>query len=356
MKKLKYILAVIICCAVVFALSPGGFVSGEDQDAELPGQAPPGEEMPLEELLAAMVTQIDALTDQVNALTLQLTAIQGALSPSGYDGELLSRQLTQSRETEIYMFRTEYMSVCLARRSGELMTRRRDLLEKQLAVEKVKLSLGESTRESADALVSQKTNVERQITLNYETWSMKKKYLDTKQGGRGYEFIQNYTIPSELPAPTVTSADELKSALLDKNATLYSYGSQIETLNDSLDEMRLTPGAAYEAADSIRSELSNLNAQYALYEKQLSWAALGKYAAYEDALARYRTYEELRPVLSERLALLDETYAAGEISELERASRQFSIYEELYSADEATVALLVAVAELDIMAKGIVTG
>jgi hypothetical protein len=73
-------------------------------------------------------------------------------------------------------------------------------------------------------------------------------------------------------------------------------------------------------------------------------------------LARYKTYEELRPVLSERLALLDETYAAGEISELELAGRRFSIYEELYNEDEATVALFAAVAELDLTAIGIVTG
>jgi hypothetical protein len=376
MRKPGYFAVFALCCAML--LSTPAFMAGgndgsedagvsasaetdtpveapEDEDEYPPGEVPPEDGMTLEEILIGFANGIESLQLQVNYLQTQLSALQASLTSSDADSTLADRQVTQSRETEKYMFQIEYNAVCLMSRKGELLGRQRALLDKQIAVEKVRRSLGEATQDSVDALITRKDETERQIALNLDTMHLKMGNIRTRSDEKGYEFIQDYTLPRNVHEFTMSS-DNLSKALLRNNATLYSYGLQISQRGDMLADLEEMTGVDDETRRSIDDSIRQMNAQRQLYENQLTWTALDRYAAYTEALAQHKAYKELKPELDGQLVLIDELYAAGEISELEKLSRQFEIYEELYNADAAAVTLQNAVCELNLLAEGVVAG
>lgn len=345
MRLLKIVLVSALCCVLLFSAA----ALGADEAPE----PPPDGDMTLEEALLTLVNQINALQTRVYTLEAQLGALQGSLSPAETDDELLDLQITQSRETEKYLFLTEYYAAALMMKQGSLYARRLSVTDKQIVVEKVKAELGESAPGNVETLIAQRESLSRQSESNRKSWELKKLLLDTKYGERGYEFIGNYDIPE--PSEFTMSPDKLQDALLQKNATLRSYDNQLDALNDTLEEMRNAYGFAYDAY-SIESEIRTLSAQRELYERQLRWTALGKYAAYTDALAAFGAHSARRPLLDEQLARMRELYAAGELSELEYMSRELSVYEELYEADAAAVALTRSARELSLLSEGVVAG
>jgi hypothetical protein len=376
MRKLGYLTVLAICCALLLSTSAFGAEgsepedgetsaeTGEDVSDELPEDGEIGgdvsDELPedgvtLEQILIGFATDIESLQLQNNYLQTQLSALQASLTSSDADSTLVDRQVTQSRETEKYMFQIEYNTVCLMSRRGELLGRQRALLDKRIEVEKVRRSLGEATQDSVDALMLKRDETGRQITLNLDTMHLKMSNIRTRADEIGYEFIQDYTLPRNVPE-FIMSSDALNKALLKNNATLYSYGLQISQRGDMLADLEEMVGLDDETRQSIDDSIRQMNAQRRLYENQLTWTALSKYAAYTESLAQHSAYKSLKPELNEQLQLTDELYAAGEISELEKMSRQYEIYEELYSADAAAVSLHNAVCELKLLADGVVVG
>lgn len=346
MRKLKHILAFALCCA----LAVGAYAFGA-------GDTPPSaqeEEAALGEILIEMANQISSLQTRAYALEARLGALQNSLSQAETDGGLIDAQIAQSRGTEKYLFRTEYNAAALLMEKGGLLARQLKLLDKRIAVERVKAEFGEAAPGSLEALAAQREGISLQIASNRKAWELKKKLIDTKQGEKGYEFIGDYTIPETIPEFTMTP-EKLRDALKEKNVSLRSYDNQLKSLNDALEEIEGAYGYTYDT-HSIEAEIRGLGAQRELYERQLEWTALGKYAAYTDALAVYGAHSARRPLLREQLGQIEAMRSAGELSELECLSRELSIYEELYNADSAAAALDSAVRELEFLADGIAVG
>jgi len=339
MRKLRYAIVVVLCCALLFA-SPARSADGDEE--------PPT----LEYILEQFAAQINSQQAQIVDLQMQIIMLQTALTPAAPDETLLEQQISQARSTETYIFQVEYNNVLLLIENGKLLQLQSELLDKQISVEKVKLQLGETTQNALDVLLAQKSGVEQQIMINGESVKLKKEYIKTKADISGFLFIADYEISAAAPPLYDKTLNQLRAALIGSNTTLYMYDEQISAKFDQILSMS---GADNSVISAAQTELEQITAQRELYAQQLAWAAIDKYAAYSDALTQYNAAAALRPALQERLTQLDAAFASGEISELDLLSQQFSIEQELYKVNAASITLSSAVVELELLEQGIVT-
>ena len=221
----------------------------------------------------------------------------------GVSNETPEIQLSQADISEKLMFQIEYYNVVALRLQKELLRRNIALAQKQLEVEHVRFYLGETTQSSVVLANAQLRAFTMQLELVNESFSLRTEIINQRRGLPGFEFIGDYSLPS-VSAPNVPDLNTLMSNLLSSN---------------------ITPEMA----------------------TQIEMTATAQWIAYLDAKMQYNLASTMRPILMARLDLIAELYFLGEISSLERLAHEVEVYEELFSADMATIALAIAVAELN---------
>lgn len=325
MKKTKRFVTMLICIAIIFAFLSPVAVANDDTAVNDTTDNPNGDGGP-------------SLEDRINILEAQLAALFAQLGEMGeVDSVAIDRQIREAAEVERFMFRLEYINVCFMIANNDLLNRQCALTERQLELERVRLTLGFSTQRNVDALHTHLGILERQIELNNEIIEIKRRYVNTRRGASGYGFIGDFSIPAPA-VPTVRTADELRSALIANNTSLF-------VLDRQINQLRRNNGAW--------SEIRLLESQRDLLVRQLEMAAIRGWTAYLEAKAQYDLAETARPTLTARLALLDDLHRLGEIGAVARLEQRYAVYEKLHGADTAAIALAVAVAEVDFMARGI---
>jgi len=354
MQKMKHIIVLLICQAILLTLFVPTVASGdysENDDPVATEPIEPGEEMSLEEQLLEMTNQIKGLQEQVIKLQAIISAAERSSAVPLADKDEIARQITESTESEKYLFQIEYYNICLIIVENDILYRQQALIEKKLQVEGVRLRLGLSTQNSIDDLNTILSSIKNQISINSGMIRTKKQQVNEKKGEDGYEYIKDYEIP-ELYSPLVESVDELKEGLKKNNVSLYLLDNQIKKQNDLLNGLTGSNTSSV-TRNSVRSEIGLLKVQQELLVKQLELTALSKWTAYLDAKAQYEFAQAKHPKPTDRLALLDETYRLGKISEVEWLDQRFSAYEELNWADKNAIMLVIAAVELDFVMKGV---
>jgi conjugal transfer/entry exclusion protein len=388
MRRFKHILLVILCIAVLtmcstllVTFSAPSLAEGESQDEITNPQesteptdpttpaetdtppddtqvtdAPPEDGADaLTELLTQIVDTINTQQEKIFDLEMQLELLKVALGNNEVDTQILAIQSKQSQNSVKYLFTSESNNVRSLIINGRLMEHKIALLDKQIAVEKVKLSLGESSQMSVDALETQASSARLQFSANKDIVVAKRGYLKTKADAVGYETVMDYSVPEKVDTFYEKSAEELKSALLDNNVNLKMYKRQLEKLDENFKDMYDNPaGVSDETLEATNAQIDQMSAQVSMYEEQLAWTAINKYAEYEAACAQYESAISSRPLLNAQLVLIDTAYASGEISEIACLEQKYSIYEELSKADSAVVNLLNVIAQLEMMENGVV--
>ncbi|MCL2249773.1 MAG: TolC family protein [Oscillospiraceae bacterium] len=214
-------------------------------------------------------------------------------------------QLGQVDVSERFMFQIEYYNVVALRLQKELLRRNIALAQRQLEVEHVRFNLGETTQSNVDLANVQLQAFVAQLELVYESFSLRAEIVDRKRGLPGFEFIGDYSLPN-ISTPNVTDLNTLISNLLS---------------GDIMPEMAT----------------------------QIEMTATAQWIAYLDAKMQYDLAATMRPILMVRLDLIAELYALGEISYIEKLAHELEVYEELFSADMATITLAIAIAELNVL-------
>lgn len=305
-----------------------------------------------ESLILEMQQQLDDLQLQVQDLQLNVHFLWDALTGGQPDETALMQQIAQTAATERFIFKVEYYNMCALISGSYLLERHIALVERQLEVERVRLSLGEVTQISVDVLTAQLSGLRRQSISKSDELQTRQHLIDGKRGLPGFDFIGNYTIPTPS-LPRVRTLDALKAALISSNASVDAYDRQISHQNEIIDAL-VDMGAADEIINAYRVELRHMTAERGLLVSQLTTTATNRWFSYLDAKTQFDLAEVTRPMLIAQLELISTLYDLGEISTVEKLRQELSIYEELHKADMAAVALAIEIAQINIMADGIV--
>ena len=325
-----------------------------DSDYGIPDSdmAESDDDLSIEELIAAMMEEIESLHEQVADLQFYVSLLlDSVFTAPTVDLDAISRQITQTAVTERFMLRIEYYNACLILINTDLLNRQLELTEQRLEVERVRLSLGESTQNNVDVLNAHVNGLRRRIESNNQIFNSQRRLIETRRGIFGYEFIRNFEVPSP-GLPVARSAAALQSGLIANNASLHAMTNQLNQQNETLNEL-LAAGADEEIIRAVRAEIQGLNAQRTAFIRQLELSATAGWSAYISARTQHEQAEAMRPMLNRQLALTNELFALGEISALERMSRRYAVYEELHAANMARITLAMAVAELNVMMEGV---
>jgi len=277
------------------------------------------------------------------AIILALLTPAAAGMPLGgrMDTATIERRTREAAELDRYMLRMQYYNACLLLINNDLLAHRLALAERQLEVERVRLTLGLSTQKNVDALNVQVNGLRSQIEQSEEALQIKKSDINAKRDVPGYDFIGDFSVPTP-DTPDVGSVEELKVSLTRNNVALFELNREMNNLSRN-EDFRFW----------FSQELRLMGTQRDLLINQLELAATTGWSAYLDARAQYDLAEESRPLLEARLDLLDEMFRLGEISQIGWLAQRHAVYEELHMADMAAIALAVAVAGLDVMVRGI---
>ena len=275
-------------------------------------------------------SELEERIGMLEGMLTELLAFLDELSRAGeVDHAAIDRQIREAADLERFMLRLEYYNVCSIIASTDLLRRQRTLTERQLELERVRLSLGFSTQSNVDALTAYLNSLRRQIELNDDIVQIKKPPVNS---------IGNFGIPAPA-SPIARTVDELRTALIRNNAALFVIDRQINQMNRQ---------------NAPWAEIRLLRTQRELLVRQLEMAAANAWTAYLTAKAQYDLAQAARSTLASRLNMIDELFRIGEISAIARLEQRYAVYEELHGADMAAIALAVAVAELDFMMMGVV--
>jgi len=299
--------------------------------------------------LEALILEIQ---EQIGELQFNVQLLWAIISDEQVDDEVLRRQAAQSVATERLMLQIEYYNVTALLSGTELLKHNIALAERHLGVERTRLSLGETTQMSVDLVYAELNALNRQREISEKTFRVRRQWIDQSLGLPGYDFIRDYTVP--VPAsPQANSLSALKTGLMNYDLSLYIVDRQIAQQNEFLAEL-IDTDSDIEIIEAVKVEISRLNAEREALRNQLELAATNRWLAYQEAKVQHDLAVTMRPALTARLELISLMYDLGEISTVERLSLEAEVYEELHNMNLAAIALAIIVAELDVMAVGVI--
>lgn len=329
--KIKKRFTALLLCAFIIITSVMPVTAAEPDDSDNGDYC----------VFELLETRISELETQLAALWAFLASFEDSGTGLTWEErEIMERHIKQAEDLERYMFRLMYYDVCLSILNNDLLLHQRSLLERQIEVERVRLQVGFSTQRNVNALTTQLSTLNRQIILNNDTIQEKRDFINTKRGQSGYGFIDNFVI-TVPPVPNARNANELRTALIRNNVTLLDLTNQISNLRRH---------------NATNLEIRTLTTQRDLLESQLRMSATSSWTAYLGIKAQYDIAVTTRLQLEADLILIENMFRLGFISDIDRRTQRYAIYEALHMEDVALIALAVAVAELDYMMIGVVGG
>ena len=342
----KKILIMAICaCFMIIMLFPIEIKASEVSTNPQIAGAQMGYTVISDELLMAIIEQINSLTTHVAVLHESLSSLFDSLASSP-DIDLMNMQARQSAGTQRHITRIEYYNIIRLNLETGLLRQQRDLVSRQIRVARVRIDLGLTTLDDKNAMQNLQDSLTQQINVNDETLRRMKPFLRTRMRSLGESFDYNFSAVRPT-ASNASSADSLKVALLNSNASLMSLERQLERLDDS----KLQTQA--DNTRYIQSERELIMAQKSLLTKQLELMALNSWAAYVETTLQHYTAQQTRPMLNARLNLLDTMFDIGEISELTWLEQRFEVNRQLHAINTAAVARAIAVADVNLIMSGL---
>ncbi|MCL2249578.1 MAG: hypothetical protein FWC13_09940 [Oscillospiraceae bacterium] len=305
------------------------------------------------QLLEEMQTAIDALSEEVNKLQqTNMIFSAGVFFESGVNDDSSARQLRQNEINERFLYRVEYYNAIALRLRIELMNRNVTLAQRQFEIERVRLYLGETTQGNVDFAYVQMHAVADQRQLIEDSFLLRVEVINRKRGVFGFEFITDYTLPP-TSSPYASDLSSLTTGLLNNNISLEIITQQIDEHNAVLADL-IETNADAEIIERLQTEINNLSIEQGFIRGRLEMVATIRWIAYLDAKMQSDLAMTMRPILIANLDLIGELYVLGEISYLEKLTYELEVYEELFNAYMAEIALAIAIAEINTLMLGVV--
>jgi hypothetical protein len=307
----------------------------------------------------------DAQTELLNAQIKNLeNQLSGVNKPENYPQEryqlddlksrleLVPMQFEEAKGRAKYELQARYYGVCLMRKQNELLQSQLDYIDAQIIVENAKLSLGDSTQASVDALTIQKTSAEQAIEANLEIIGLTTALVASATGidGEGFNPTFEITLTVELPYPR--TLDFLWDRFVVKNVSANEYRMAVKNNQNLVDYIgEAESGISEYVENAAKANAEVAQAQSKLTGLQLRQSATSVYSRYLSAKAGYNP--SYYGVLTAQLALAESAREHGEVSELELLRRRSEIQEQLYRQYESAVTLLNAITELQMLERGV---
>jgi uncharacterized coiled-coil DUF342 family protein len=293
--------------------------------------------------------QIGSLNKQRAALKNQIDSVSGRKAAIGH-------KINKERMTAEYRLQIAYYNVCSSRGSAALLELQLAVLDKQIAVETVKLGLGvpDATQNAIDALEGSRGAARGQLdAANAQTELY-------ERGVAKLLRVQPASIVYEMPAgadgrPTRT-LDMLINRLYANNSTLIEYSADIKSLTELVADLEKTAGKSDTTYKLRCAELDYAVIQRDEYRDSLASFAAGRYGEFYAAELQYASAMAQRRVSEKDLELLRRYYDSGEISELEFLTQQAKLCRSLSDAQAAIVAKANILSEIELLAGGVALG
>jgi hypothetical protein len=163
-----------------------------------------------------------------------------------------------------------------------------------------------------------------------------------------------YEIPVGADGKPAQSLDVLVGELYKNNSALKEYDASIKSLSELVDSLGRTAGKSDTTYKLRSAELDYTTAQRNEYMDGLASFAAGKYGEFYSVELQYVSAVADRRALEKNLELLHIYYDSGEISELEFLTQQVKLYQSLTDMRAAIIAKANILAEIGLLAGGIV--
>jgi len=306
-----------------------------------------------EALILEMQEYISQLQMHVVDLQNSMYLILGVISDTQISDEIALQQTEQIEVSERLMFQIEYYNISALLSSYELLKRSIVLSERELEVERVRLSLGEVTQNGVNAFVVQLATLNRQSETITEALQIRMQLVEQKRGLPGYEFIGDYTIPL-TSSPRANSLDALTSGVKNNNISLLSFEGEIDHQNKLLAEL-VDNDVDVALIDAVKMEINRLTTEQGFLRTQLELSAAALWISYLEIKTEYELAEIMRPLFSARFELIETLYYLGEISTLEKLRLEQEVHGEIHRLDLKAVEFAIVVAQLNAMMEGVVS-
>ncbi|MDR1209807.1 MAG: hypothetical protein LBK41_05780 [Clostridiales bacterium] len=305
--------------------------------------------------------QTELLNAQIKSLENQLSGVN---KPENYPQEryqiddlksrleLVPTRLEEAKERAKYELQARYNGVCLMLKQNELLQAQLEYLDAQITVENTKLSLGDSTRASLDALAVQKASAEQAIGANLEIIKLTKALVASAAGFDGEGFNPTFELPLTVELPYPRTLDFLWDRFMVKNVAANESRMAVKNNQNLAGYIgEAESGISEYVKNAAEANLKAAQAQNKLTGLQLRQSATGVFARYLSAKAGYNP--NYNGVLTARLALAESAREHGEVSGLEFLRLRAEIQEQMYGHYESVVTLLNAVTELQMLERGV---
>ena len=310
------------------------------------------ETITLEELLQALVDEINSLQSRISTLEQQLSVLQTVHSVNDTDEELVSLQIRQASMTQAYILRIEHNKAKQLELDIELLNKQLKCLDKQILIEKVMLEYNNSTQINVDSLSAQRNSVIQHISMVNTVLLAKRDYLNSN--AQNINLLQDNDSDKICFPRYIKTLDELTALLIKNNAALRTYEIQIHNQNELLESINNFPGTETSIALGVRVQLDQLTTIRKSYIQELEITAMDRYSAYLDARTECDSNRAKKEVLIKQLEILKIFYECGEISALAYSQKEYAIQKELYIIAGALLDVENHVYILELMEMGIV--
>jgi len=299
----------------------------------------PGQRSDYEQQLSSMEAQRIALANQVRSIADRRA--------------IIADKIDKATKTAEYELQRVYFNTFLAIEGASLLASRLELLEMELRIESAKLALRvpETTQAAVDALELSYFALSEQLDAAKAQASLLERSLINMLDSK------NVSIDFSTPVPVLEkpehSLDELAAWLLARNTTIKEYDAQIATYEKLISDLERALGSNSSLYKLRKAELDYAVAQRAEYADGLEKHAANRYAAFYSSEQNYVTVMANHQALQLRLSVAEAYFKVGDISRYELLAERYSFAQAAYEADVAAVGKCLILAELSLMALGI---
>ncbi len=289
---------------------------------------------------------IDAAKQKASA---ELTAAQKNFSVSVMEQK---REIKLAQEK--YQLQKDYYNLYQLIKAKEIAEINVDIAAMNLTAEIEKLSQGLGTEASVmSAKISKKQS---EISLEdailnvekAETALKEKLGLDPES-----ELSVEYALPSSVDIVTSYKQDDFVNSFLSNNIELATLKNDIKLQKEYIEKLEAVCEKDDPDLVNARRSLTLLEEQLKNTEKDYTAYAKGVYRDYMKVAELLKLQMEYKPLLDNKVLLLDKEYAQKKYSTLEYNQRKVSIMNEYRSFESAVINYLNAKAMLELVMKGI---
>ena len=290
---------------------------------------------------------------QLTSLETQRIALDGQIRTLADARALLASRIENERITALHSLQLSYYNVCQAQERVEFLELQLELLEMEIRIESVKLSLPaqETTQAAINAMEVSSIALQDQL----EAAKAQAQLLAGSVSGLLTNKAANisFVTPKGIDVSLRTNLEDLTECFLANSITMKEYDARIANLETLLGELRTALGSSSALYKLRQAEYDYICAQRSEYVTNLSLYIAARYIAYYTVEQNYQTAVASIQTSNLRISVLNAQHSVGNISDYDFLSEQLMLRRSMADVSAAIISKANVLAEIALLENGI---